>query len=119
GQHLRPQAIARAKKSHQYVALLYLDVDRFKDINDTFGHEAGDASLETFSRRVQAELDENAIAGRLAGDEFAVLVTSSTHSSEFLDEIARLASRPLRAAGKPFAARGAEWCLPTRGGTAG
>nr|MBO2512417.1 sensor domain-containing diguanylate cyclase [Gammaproteobacteria bacterium] len=117
-QHLLQQAIARAKKSHQYVALLYLDVDRFKDINDTFGHEAGDASLETFSRRVQAELDENAIAGRLAGDEFAVLVTSSTHSSEFLDEIARLASRLLRAAGKPFDVRGEEIFITTSIGIA-
>src|SRR5690606_16371018 len=117
-QHLLQQAIARAKKSHQYVALLYLDVDRFKDINDTFGHEAGDASLETFSRRVQAELDENAIAGRLAGDEFAGLGRSSTHSSEFLDEIARLASRLLRAAGKPFDVRGEEIFITTSIGIA-
>src|SRR5690606_39781435 len=53
-QHLLQQAIARAKRSHQYVALLYLDVDRFKDINDTFGHAVGDQSLEIFSRRIQA-----------------------------------------------------------------
>src|SRR5690606_38506184 len=86
-QHLLQQAIARAKKSQQYVALLYLDVDRFKDINDTFGHVAGDTSLEIFSRRIQAELDESAIAGRLAGDEFAVLVTSATHMSEFLAQV--------------------------------
>src|SRR5690606_14389665 len=117
-QHLLQQAIARAKKSHQYVALLYLDVDRFKDINDTFGNAAGDSSLETFSRRIQAELDESAIAGRLAGDEFAVLVTSSTHVSEFLDEVGRLASRLLRTAGRPFEVRGEEIFITTSIGIA-
>ena len=57
-QHLLQQAIARARRSQQYVAMLYLDVDRFKDINDTFGHAAGDTSLEIFARRVLAELGE-------------------------------------------------------------
>ena len=117
-QHLLQQAIARAKRSHQYVALLYLDVDRFKDINDTFGHAVGDQSLEIFSRRIQAELDEGSIAGRLAGDEFAVLVTSSSHMGEFVDEVSELAGRLLRSVGKPFQAQGEEVFMTTSIGIA-
>jgi len=117
-QHLLQQAIARAKRSHQYVALLYLDVDRFKDINDTFGHAVGDSSLEIFSRRIQAELDEGSIAGRLAGDEFAVLVSSSSHMGEFVEEISELAGRLLRSAGQPFQAQTEEVFMTTSIGIA-
>jgi diguanylate cyclase (GGDEF)-like protein/PAS domain S-box-containing protein len=117
-QHLLQQSIARAKRSQQYVALLYLDVDRFKDINDTFGHAAGDSSLEIFSRRIQAELEESAIAGRLAGDEFAVLVTSSAHMGEFVEHVSQLAARLLRAVGKPFQVHGEEIFMTTSIGIA-
>ncbi len=117
-QHLLQQAIARAKRSNQYVGLLYLDVDRFKDINDTFGHAVGDSSLEIFSRRIQAELDEGSIAGRLAGDEFAVLVTSTAHMGEFVDQVSGLAGRLLRSVGKPFTAQGEEVFMTTSIGIA-
>jgi diguanylate cyclase (GGDEF)-like protein/PAS domain S-box-containing protein len=101
-QHLLQQAIARARRSQQYVAILYLDVDRFKDINDTFGHSAGDTSLEIFVRRVLAQLGDNAHAGRLAGDEFAVLVTGFERMDAIQKYLAELAPRLLQAAGKPF-----------------
>ena len=117
-QHLLQQAIARAKRSHQYVALLYLDVDRFKDINDTFGHAAGDTSLEIFSRRIQAELEEGAIAGRLAGDEFAVLVTGPAHMAELIDHVSKLAARLVRSVGKPFQVHGEEIFMTTSIGIA-
>src|SRR5690606_7892358 len=117
-QHLLQQAIARAKRSQQYVALLYMDVDRFKDINDTFGHAAGDTSLEIFSRRIQAELDEGSTAGRLAGDEFAVLVTSEAHMGEFVDYVSQLAGRLVRAVGKPFQVHGEEIFMTTSIGVA-
>ena len=76
-QHLLQRAIARARRSGERIALLYLDVDRFKDINDTFGHMAGDTSLETLARRVTNILPERAFMGRLAGDEFGIVVFSS------------------------------------------
>jgi diguanylate cyclase (GGDEF)-like protein/PAS domain S-box-containing protein len=107
-QHLLQQAIARAKKGHQYIALLYLDVDRFKDINDTFGHAAGDTSLEIFARRLQAELPENATAGRLAGDEFAVFVTGSSYLDKFMEEVSSLAASLVRSVGRSFQVNGAE-----------
>jgi len=73
-QHLLQRMIARAQKNHHQIALLYLDVDHFKDINDTYGHAAGDTCLESFASRLSRILPENAINGRLAGDEFAVAI---------------------------------------------
>jgi len=107
-QHLLQQAIARARRTQQYVAMLYLDVDRFKDINDTFGHAAGDASLEVFARRVLAELGDNSHAGRLAGDEFAVLLTGFERLDAIQQHLNELAPRLLAAVGKPFQVHGEE-----------
>jgi len=117
-QHLLQQAIARARRSQQYVAILYLDVDRFKDINDTFGHSAGDTSLEIFARRLLAELGENAHAGRLAGDEFAVLVTGFERLDAALRYLGELAPRILKMTGKPFLVHGEEIFLTTSIGIA-
>ncbi len=73
-QHLLQQAIARAHRSGTALALLYLDLDRFKDVNDTFGHAAGDRTLEILSERLTRALPPDATVGRLAGDEFAIFV---------------------------------------------
>ena len=71
-QHLLHQAIARGLRQERGLVLLYLDVDNFKEINDTFGHEAGDRVLETLSERLSRALPKESVVGRLAGDEFAV-----------------------------------------------
>jgi diguanylate cyclase (GGDEF)-like protein/PAS domain S-box-containing protein len=117
-QHLLQQAIARARRSQQYVGMLYLDVDRFKDINDTFGHSAGDTSLEIFARRVLAELAENSHAGRLAGDEFAVLITGFERLDAMQRYLNELAPRLLAATGKPFQVHGEEIFLTASMGVA-
>ena len=117
-QHLLQQGIARARRTQQYLAILYLDVDKFKDINDTFGHAAGDTSLEIFARRVLAELPENAHAGRLAGDEFAVLLTGFDRLEAMLKSLAEIAPRLLQAAGKPFQVHGEEIFLTASMGIA-
>ncbi len=56
------------------VAVLLLDLDRFKEVNDTLGHLAGDALLREFARRLVCALDGSAVAARFGGDEFAVLL---------------------------------------------
>ena len=117
-QHLLQQAIARARRSQQYVAIVYLDVDRFKDINDTFGHAAGDTSLEIFARRVLTELGDNAVAGRLAGDEFAVLITGFELLDTMHQYLNELAPRLLAATGKPFQVHGEEIFLTASMGIA-
>ncbi len=101
-QHQLQQKIARARRSQQSMALLYLDIDRFKDINDTFGHGAGDRALEIFTQRIVAELPEGGIAGRLAGDEFAVLLSGFTTREEALEATTATAGSILASIGKPF-----------------
>ncbi len=73
-QHKLQQAMARAQRNNVRLALLYLDLDRFKDVNDTFGHPVGDRSLEITSRRIVDAMDRGTLIGRLAGDEFAILI---------------------------------------------
>jgi diguanylate cyclase (GGDEF)-like protein/PAS domain S-box-containing protein len=91
-QHLLQRAIARAKRANRSLCLFYIDIDNFKEINDTFGHLAGDATLETVAERLTESLAEDAIIGRLAGDEFAVIVDrieEETDTEPALDKIAR------------------------------
>ena len=70
------QAIAAAQRSRQKLALLFLDLDGFKGINDTLGHAVGDGLLRGVSRRVVSCLRETDVAGRLGGDEFGVLLSN-------------------------------------------
>ena len=73
-QHLLQQAIARSRRAQRSLALLYLDLDRFKEVNDTFGHAAGDRTLEILSERLTRNLTKDTVIGRLAGDEFAMFI---------------------------------------------
>jgi len=71
---LLEQALARHRRTRRPLALIFLDIDRFKSINDTLGHGAGDAVLKEFAARLQASLRETDVAARLAGDEFVVIL---------------------------------------------
>jgi diguanylate cyclase (GGDEF)-like protein/PAS domain S-box-containing protein len=117
-QHLLQQSIARAKRGRQYLGLLYLDVDRFKDINDTFGHAAGDTSLEVFSRRITDVMPEGAIPGRLAGDEFSILLSPCDNLEKVIEQASDVGSKILRAVGKPFEVQGEEIFMTTSVGIA-
>jgi diguanylate cyclase (GGDEF)-like protein/PAS domain S-box-containing protein len=99
-QHLLQQAIARARRNQRSLALLYLDLDRFKEVNDTFGHAAGDRTLEILSERLTRNLSKDTVIGRLAGDEFAMFIDDlpvdsdnraglATMARTLLDEISR------------------------------
>jgi diguanylate cyclase (GGDEF)-like protein/PAS domain S-box-containing protein len=68
------QAILRARRNGKLVAILFLDIDNFKFVNDMFGHDAGDALLVTVADRLMKATRENETAGRLAGDEFIVVL---------------------------------------------
>ncbi|MBA1429034.1 diguanylate cyclase [Pseudomonas fluorescens] len=68
------RALRSAAKVNERVGVLFLDSDRFKDINDNFGHAAGDAVLVAVAERVRAQLREDDLVARLGGDEFAVLL---------------------------------------------
>ena len=73
-QHRLQQAIARARRSRTRAALLYVDMDGFKDVNDRLGHPIGDRGLEIMSRRLVDSMESGTLVGRLGGDEFAILV---------------------------------------------
>jgi diguanylate cyclase (GGDEF)-like protein/PAS domain S-box-containing protein len=90
-QHLLQQAIARGGRTGTGVALLYLDMDGFKEVNDTFGHAAGDRALETLSERLTRVVPGEAVVGRLAGDEFAVFLDGLPASQESRGAVAHLA----------------------------
>ena len=101
-QHLLQQSLSRAVKLSQSVALLYLDMDRFKEVNDTFGHNAGDRTLEILSERLSRALPKDAIVGRLAGDEFAVFVEGLPQDADNRGPIAHLARSILDQVSKAF-----------------
>ncbi|HTD28161.1 MAG TPA: diguanylate cyclase, partial [Xanthomonadaceae bacterium] len=81
-------ALARHRRNARPLALLYLDIDRFKQINDTLGHAVGDGVLQEFARRLSNCLRETDFAARLGGDEFVVLVEDAD-SAETPQIIAR------------------------------
>jgi diguanylate cyclase (GGDEF)-like protein len=70
------EEIARARRTGQKFAVLALDLDRFKEVNDLFGHPAGDALLQRVGRALPAALEGHGSAARLGGDEFAVLISN-------------------------------------------
>ncbi|HTW42766.1 MAG TPA: EAL domain-containing protein [Solirubrobacteraceae bacterium] len=72
------QMLARARRQQLPVAALYVDVDDFKDVNDSFGHAAGDELLRIVASRLESVVREGDTAARLGGDEFVVLVEGST-----------------------------------------
>ena len=72
------QSIATAIAANKQVALLFLDIDNFKDINDSLGHSAGDALLVEIAQRLQAELRSGDIVSRLGGDEFVLMLNDCT-----------------------------------------
>ena len=81
------QAIARARRLRTGVGVLFIDADRFKSVNDRFGHDAGDAVLRHIATRLRALLRESDVVARLAGDEF-VLMLPDIDSREELEVVA-------------------------------
>ncbi|UCH49521.1 MAG: EAL domain-containing protein [Betaproteobacteria bacterium] len=67
-------AIARAERASKRVAVMFMDIDRFKLLNDSFGHSAGDAFLQTISARLNGVLRQSDTVARFAGDEFVVML---------------------------------------------
>jgi diguanylate cyclase (GGDEF)-like protein/PAS domain S-box-containing protein len=101
-QHMLQQAIARARRTERGIVMLYLDMDRFKEINDTFGHAAGDRTLEVLSERLTHILPREAVVGRLAGDEFALFIEGFAEDEDERLQAANLARMVLAEVGKAY-----------------
>jgi diguanylate cyclase (GGDEF)-like protein/PAS domain S-box-containing protein len=101
-QHMLQQAIARARRTDRGIVMLYLDMDRFKEINDTFGHAAGDRTLEVLSERLTRILPREAVVGRLAGDEFALFIEGFAETDDERAQAANLARMVLAEVGKAY-----------------
>jgi diguanylate cyclase (GGDEF)-like protein len=96
------RAIAHARRNDLPVGVLFVDLDRFKDVNDTFGHAAGDQLLDTVARRLlDCARDEDTVA-RLGGDEFAILLPHLRSPSD----VVVVAQRILDALGEPVSVAG-------------
>jgi diguanylate cyclase (GGDEF)-like protein len=87
----------RAARSHKPAALLFVDLDRFKAVNDGFGHAAGDLLLRQVAQRLQALVKGGATIARLGGDEFAVLLPDGSGTSA-----EKLAMRIVKDMARPF-----------------
>jgi diguanylate cyclase (GGDEF)-like protein/PAS domain S-box-containing protein len=100
--HVLQQTIARGLRSGRAVALLYLDMDRFKEVNDTFGHGSGDRVLEVLAERLTRSLPKGALLGRLAGDEFALCIDGLSAEADNRGPIAHLARAVLTEVSRAF-----------------
>ena len=98
-------AIAQAQRSNRYVAVMFVDVDRFKLINDSLGHSAGDSLLRELADRIKSSLRRSDTLARLGGDEFIVLLPSLSDSTD----AATVAQKILRAVSIPFNVGHQEW----------
>ncbi|CAH2602454.1 EAL domain-containing protein [Rhodovastum atsumiense] len=107
------EALARARR-HAGFALLLVDLDRFKEINDTLGHPMGDALLRAVTARLQAELRETDTLARLGGDEFAVIQSAVDQPQD----ATTLARRMVEVLGTPFTLEGHQVCISTSIGIA-
>lgn len=96
------EAAMRAKRSEQLIALMYLDIDRFKVINDSLGHAGGDEVLKEFATRLAASVRSTDAVARLAGDEFTVILEGIRSQEEAL----LVAEKILAAVQMPFSVSG-------------
>jgi len=92
------QAIARARRSAKSFAVLYLDLDHFKDVNDTLGHPVGDLLLRAAAERLRTSVRKVDTVARFGGDEFAVILTDI----EDLADAALVSDRILDTIGQPI-----------------
>ncbi|HEY8297497.1 MAG TPA: diguanylate cyclase [Candidatus Baltobacteraceae bacterium] len=99
------EALSGANRGSGYVGVVFFDIDGFKDVNDSFGHQVGDAVLIEFANRIRALKRSADMVGRFGGDEFAAIYPSVTSHEELSDAAARIGAifaEPVAVAGERF-----------------
>jgi diguanylate cyclase (GGDEF)-like protein/PAS domain S-box-containing protein len=102
------QALARLHRTKGVVALLFIDLDRFKAVNDNFGHDVGDQLLISVSERLEEMMRDSDTVARLGGDEFVILAEEIESDEEAL----ALAERVLETLSEPFLVSSVEVSMP-------
>jgi len=95
-------AIAHTLRNKSTMAVMYLDLDGFKQINDTLGHAAGDTLLKMVAARLVAAVRQEDTVARVGGDEFVIALWELSHG----DEVAMLASKLIQAVSQPYSIQG-------------
>ena len=102
--HLLNASIRVGRRYERKFALMFIDLDKFKEVNDTLGHVAGDALLVEVSNRLRGCLRDSDVVARLGGDEFVVILNEVTESHR----VAKVAGNVVAALGKPVLLSGRE-----------
>ena len=103
------RSVASARAGGDALAVLFVDLDGFKEVNDRFGHAAGDELLRTVARRLRDRLRRRDLLARLGGDEFLVALldldpaTAAEEADRVAGELADVVRRPLTVAGEEVA----------------
>jgi diguanylate cyclase (GGDEF)-like protein len=92
------QALAAAKRNHKHLALMFIDLDKFKPVNDTYGHGVGDLLLKEVALRIQDCLRDSDTAARIGGDEFVILL----QAIETEQDAIKVGEKILHALNQPF-----------------
>ena len=102
------QAIRSAARCKSTVELIFVDLDRFKSLNDTLGHKAGDLALQETAQRLRGLVRESDTVARLGGDEFVILLSGSPHNDQGSSRLNEMIND---AFGEPFNLNGESWQL--------
>jgi diguanylate cyclase (GGDEF)-like protein/PAS domain S-box-containing protein len=92
-------ALARVRRSRGHMSLLYLDLDKFKEVNDAYGHAVGDALLQEIAQRLKRCVRDSDTVARIGGDEFVVLLESAglaTNATAVAEKISDALSQPVQ-----------------------
>ena len=97
------QAIKKANRANRLLAVLFIDLDRFKRINDSLGHATGDAVLQEIARRLEGCLRDDDVVARLGGDEFIIIMDSlqnARHATTMAQKVIRAVQHPVHYGGQ-------------------
>ncbi|MBC2768353.1 sensor domain-containing diguanylate cyclase [Pusillimonas minor] len=105
--HLKT-ALAAARRSHETLGLIFIDLDQFKPVNDTLGHEAGDKVLQLVAQRLSGLVRESDVVARLGGDEFVILLTQLGAEAQARQAVENTANQVISTLKQPFDVAGVQ-----------
>lgn len=100
------QEVQRAQRNHNHVALLFLDLDRFKVINDSMGHAVGDRLLTEVARRLKESIRADDTVARMGGDEFTIILNDLNSREDAESAATQVSQKALRALNESFVLQG-------------